>query len=476
MSIWRFFALGFCVWQLYLVPPVSANAVFEVEHKFKGKDISLSDYKTHDDIRHGRILDDVDLPLGGNGNPTGSGLYYTRIQLGNPAKDYHVQVDTGSDILWVNCAGCEKCPDKSDLGLELTRFDPKASNTSKSVTCDADECSLIYSGVLAGCIPKTLCFYQVKYGDGSSSSGYFVQDYIHYTEGSANHQNTTGSGSVVFGCGAKQEGQLSASGEAVDGIMGFGQAKSSVLSQLTAANKVKKMFSHCLDGRNGGGIFAIGEIVEPKLNTTPLIPAQTHYNVIMKSVEVAGEVVELPFLSQAAIIDSGTTLAYIPDDVYKMVMKAITSKQPRLEFYTVDDQFQCFEFNGNVENGFPPVKFHFGDSLTFTVYPHEYLFEIRDDTWCIGWQNGGEVKDGSNSILLGDMVLSNKLVLYDLENQVLGWTEYNCSSSIKVKGGDSEAPSSIPYHDISPAYQFVPGFMFVLISMLVSIMTNGGFC
>ncbi|KAJ7008661.1 hypothetical protein NC653_007349 [Populus alba x Populus x berolinensis] len=25
-----------------------------------------------------------------------------------------------------------------------------------------------------------------------------------------------------------------------------------------------------------------------------------------------------------------------------------------------------------------------------------------------------------------DLVLSNKLVLYDLENQIVGWTEYNC--------------------------------------------------
>jgi hypothetical protein len=25
-----------------------------------------------------------------------------------------------------------------------------------------------------------------------------------------------------------------------------------------------------------------------------------------------------------------------------------------------------------------------------------------------------------------DLVLSNKLVVYDLENQVIGWTDYNC--------------------------------------------------
>jgi hypothetical protein len=27
---------------------------------------------------------------------------------------------------------------------------------------------------------------------------------------------------------------------------------------------------------------------------------------------------------------------------------------------------------------------------------------------------------------LSDLVLSNKVVVYDLENQVIGWTDYNC--------------------------------------------------
>lgn len=30
------------------------------------------------------------------------------------------------------------------------------------------------------------------------------------------------------------------------------------------------------------------------------------------------------------------------------------------------------------------------------------------------------------TLVFADLVLSNKLVLYDLENQAIGWTEYNC--------------------------------------------------
>lgn len=75
-------------------------------------------------------------------------------------------------------------------------------------------------------------------------------------------------------CSAKQSGDLGSSAQAVDGIIGFGQSNTSVLSQLSLAGKVKKVFSHCLDGRKGGGIFAIGEVMEPKVNRTPLVENQ----------------------------------------------------------------------------------------------------------------------------------------------------------------------------------------------------------
>ena len=76
----------------------------------------------------------------------------------------------------------------------------------------------------------------------------------------------------VCRCGAKIGGDLGSSDQALDGILGFGQSNSSMLSQLASAGKVTKIFSHCLDTVNGGGIFAIGNVVQPKVKTTPLVP------------------------------------------------------------------------------------------------------------------------------------------------------------------------------------------------------------
>lgn len=62
---------------------------------------------------------------------------------------------------------------------------------------------------------------------------------------------------------------------AVDGIFGFGQQEMSVISQLSSQGIAPKVFSHCLKGDDaGGGILVLGEIVDPNIVYTPLVPSQ----------------------------------------------------------------------------------------------------------------------------------------------------------------------------------------------------------
>ncbi|XP_075515425.1 uncharacterized protein LOC142550070 [Primulina tabacum] len=198
-------------------------------------------------------------------------LYYTKITIGTPPVDYHVQVDTGSDILWVNCRNCLRCPTKSELNIPLQQYDLTASSTGKTISCDQDFCASVFSGPSSDCKVGLNCEYAITYGDGSRTEGYFVRDYFKFDQVIGNLQTSAMNGSIAFGCSAKQSGELGSSSEAVDGIIGFGQANTSVLSQLASSGNVKRMFSHCLDSYKGGGIFAIGDVVQPKVNRTKLL-------------------------------------------------------------------------------------------------------------------------------------------------------------------------------------------------------------
>ncbi|NP_001149953.1 Aspartic proteinase-like protein 2 precursor [Zea mays] len=443
----------------------SATGVFQVRRKFprhggRGVAEHLAALRRHDANRHGRLLGAVDLALGGVGLPTDTGLYYTRIEIGSPPKGYYVQVDTGSDILWVNCIRCDGCPTRSGLGIELTQYDPAGSGTT--VGCEQEFCVANSAGGVPPTCPSTSspCQFRITYGDGSTTTGFYVTDFVQYNQVSGNGQTTTSNASITFGCGAQLGGDLGSSNQALDGILGFGQSDSSMLSQLAAARRVRKIFAHCLDTVRGGGIFAIGNVVQPKVKTTPLVPNVTHYNVNLQGISVGGATLQLPTStfdsgdSKGTIIDSGTTLAYLPREVYRTLLAAVFDKYQDLPLHNYQD-FVCFQFSGSIDDGFPVITFSFKGDLTLNVYPDDYLFQNRNDLYCMGFLDGGvQTKDGKDMLLLGDLVLSNKLVVYDLEKEVIGWTDYNCSSSIKIEDDKTGSVYTVDAQNISAGWRF----------------------
>lgn len=56
---------------------------------------------------------------------------------------------------------------------------------------------------------------------------------------------------------------------------------------------------------------------------------RAHYNVVLKGIEVGGEALSLPSdifdngLHKGTIIDSGTTLAYLPEVVYETLIPKV---------------------------------------------------------------------------------------------------------------------------------------------------------
>ncbi|XP_027070776.2 aspartic proteinase 39 [Coffea arabica] len=465
--------LGLVVALLFCSGLASGNLVLKVQHRYgglgHGRRSTLTAFKAHDVQRHRRKLAALDFPLGGDGRVTGSGLYYTKLAIGTPRRNFYVQVDTGSDILWVNCAGCDNCPKKSSLGIELAVYDLNDSKSGKQVTCDQDVCALMYNNQYSACKDPKPCEYSITYADKSTMSGFFVTDTIQFDQVTGNLQtHPNANGIVSFGCSVKQSGTQHTSTDRVSGIVGFGQANSSIISQLAESGKVKKTFSHCLDAKNGGGIFVIGQVVDPIVNSTALVADDgddllEHYNVMMKRAEIEGEIFDIPTESffdtgRKTVIDSGATLAYFPAEVYDLIMEKVTARQSNFKTHIVEQQLKCFYFNGNIDDVFPTITFHFAGSVSMPVLPHEYFIHLQDNEWCIGFQRGGlQTQDGHELILLGDTILSNKLVVYDLENQKIGWTRYNCSSSIKVKDEVSGNVNSVNSPDISSAFAYNTG-------------------
>lgn len=67
------------------------------------------------------------------------------------------------------------------------------------VSCEESFCSSTYGGDLPGCRSDLPCQYSVLYGDGSSTTGFFVTDVVHYNQVIGDSLTRTANASVTFG-------------------------------------------------------------------------------------------------------------------------------------------------------------------------------------------------------------------------------------------------------------------------------------
>lgn len=74
-----------------------------------------------------------------------------------------------------------------------------------------------------------------------------------------------------------------------------------------------------------------------------ILPSRPHYNVNLKSIDVGGTTLQLPAHvfetgeKKGTIIDSGTTLTYLPELVFKDVMFAVRQRSHAISSLVIKD-------------------------------------------------------------------------------------------------------------------------------------------
>ncbi|KAL8526205.1 hypothetical protein ACS0TY_015430 [Phlomoides rotata] len=420
--------------------------VLTLERAFPVKEnVELEVITARDRSRHARMLQGfsggvVDFRVVGTSDPYIVGLYFTKVRLGSPPREFNVQIDTGSDILWVACSSCTDCPKNSGLGIPLNFFDTAASSTVSSISCSDNVCASIVRTASAECFGEgNQCGYSFRYGDGSGTAGFYASDLLFFDTILGTSLIANSSAPIIFGCSTSLFGDLTRSDRAVDGIFGFGRQELSVISQLSSRKITPKVFSHCLKGEgNGGGTLVLGEILDPRIVYTPLVPSQSHYNLYLQSIAVNGQLLPIDQAvfttsgSKGTIVDSGTTLAYLVEGAYDPFVAAITAAVSSTSRPVNSKGNQCYLAYTSVAEIFPPVVFNFAGSASMFLRPVDYLIHMGfldgAEIWCLGFikvQNHGPT-------ILGDLVLKDKIFVYDLAHQRLGWADYDCSLSVNV--------------------------------------------
>ncbi|KAJ8555350.1 hypothetical protein K7X08_012846 [Anisodus acutangulus] len=326
------------------------------------------------------------------------GWFTVNVNLGTPQQDYNLIVDTGSHLTWVRCQSCiEGC--KSDDPL----YDPSKSSCKDTLSNP----------------------FQVFYGDNSFIEGIWGCDTLTI-------DNLDPIMNFQFGCG-----QTIVDGDNFVGAAGFLGLGRGELSLTSQGGTPVQTFSYFVPENGRDGNLHFGNVARTISNAcsnqfTPLLDGKNnvYYYLDLIGISVAGNklsVSSTKFTYGGTIMDSGTVITRLPEEVYYLLRDAFRQSMSNYTFSNYVDEFldTCYVSDGNEPIVLPEIKFHFGEENTIdvTLSNSGTIWRPQSDTiHCLAF---AATEDGTSKI--GMVQQRGFNVFYDLEGKRIGFGT-NCPS------------------------------------------------
>ncbi|XP_042410100.1 aspartic proteinase CDR1-like [Zingiber officinale] len=345
------------------------------------------------------------------------GEFLMLISMGMPnSQSVWGIIDTGSELNWVNCDGCQ-CSNRN-----TTLFNPNASLSYKKLSCFSDECKSLSMG---HCTDDAMCQYHAAYGDGSNVDGILSSETLHLA--SLDPFQLFLIPNMTFGCNFRSMNNGIAN---LGGIIGLRPKPPSLIHQL-APKYISKYFSYCLDMLDEGfsSRLFLGRgkpTVAGNRIVTPLKTQDNFYAVQLNAISIPDEfnifLTTRSKLSAGNIIfDSGTVMTMLDTVVVDQLVRELTD-YVNLQIVKIDSFKLCFTvFSTEAEERLPGLWFSFDGTLgNFRVSPENLFRWYRRNVKCMVIMG----RDGIQ--IFGNIMQQDILVGHDLEKMELTIIEKKC--------------------------------------------------
>lgn len=349
-----------------------------------------------------------------SGMNEGSGEYFVRIGVGSPPWDQYMVIDSGSDIVWVQCQPCSQCYRQAD-----PVFDPAASASFAGVACNSAVCGRLEN---AKCHAGR-CHYEVLYGDGSYTIGTLALETL--TIGGTMVQN------VAIGCGHKNHGLF----VGASGLLGLGGGSMSFIGQL--GGQTGGAFGYCLVTRGtmssgsltfGRSAVPVGAVWIPLLRN-PRAPS--FYYIGLEGLGVGGVSVPVPegmfrlteLGDGGTVMDTGTAVTRFPNAAYQALRDAFiagTVRLPRAAGVSIFDT--CYDLSGFELVRVPTVSFYFSSGPVLTLPANNILIPVNlVGTFCFAF-----AASSSGLSIIGNIQQEGIQITFDAANGFVGFGPNTC--------------------------------------------------
>ncbi|KAK0609625.1 putative aspartic-type endopeptidase opsB [Lasiodiplodia hormozganensis] len=346
-------------------------------------------------------------------------LYQINVTVGTPGQRIGLQIDTGSSDVWFPYAGSTQC---QEGGCESS-FDPEASSTFEDIGRNE---------------------FQIQYVDGTSITGDYVRDVLaigdtkirNMTMAVARDADDTPEG--IMGVGFVQDETLAQTDNQT-----YPNVPVQLLQQGFISSLAYSLWLNDLDSSTGNVLFGgvdsdkyTGDLIGLPIQPDSQSGQITSFTVALGGVNVkssgGNSVYSKSDLDVPAILDSGTTLTLLPDDVANDIINGVGARETRDYGYVV---------NCNIGDTGASIEFSFGGSggPTISVGMDEMVLPLTDTEGNPArFRDSGEEAcifgiepAGDAPILLGDTFMRSAYVVYDLHNRqiALANTHFNATSS-----------------------------------------------
>lgn len=361
------------------------------------------------------------------------GQYFVEFFVGTPGQRLLFITDTGSDLIWVQCASQLSMPSASS-------FFPEASSTFNPIMCASEECGLVPPPLNAATCNErspTSCTYAYVYTDLSQTTGTFVYDTIAMESAASSRGSTMQITNVAFGCGMNNSGPSITN---VAGVMGLGQGPLSFASQIghIYGNKFSYCFTSFFHRKSTSSLVfgddRVGARLQSPLQFAPLVSspvADTFYHLQIEEMKVDKKPLAINSSifsideegNGGVVIDSGTTLTFFLKPAYDAIVKAFKKKVHYPLAPPTAGLHVCYNVSRIAKPRFPRIAIIFKGGAIFRPPSRNYFLSPTRGIKCLG------IMGGLGMSVLGNLIQQNYYVEYDRLNNQLGFAKANCSTS-----------------------------------------------
>jgi hypothetical protein len=342
-------------------------------------------------------------------------LYFADCTLGTPAQSLRLHIDTGSSDLWVNSANSSYCQ-SSQGNCAGGTYDTSSSTSYKFVNGD----------------------FNISYVDGTGATGDYVSDTL--TIGSVSITDfqfgvgfTSSSAEGVLGIGyVSNEVQVNRAGGP-----SYPNLPQAIVQGNLITNNAYSLWLNDLDANTGSILF--GGVNKEKyhgdLTTVPIIQEDGSYYefiIALTGVKITDDSTSTSFdslssLPTAALLDSGSSLVYLPNDITEAIYNNVNA--------VYDSSAGVAYVACSLANNASTLDFDFSGQIIQVPYNELVLDVGASNGQPLTFQDGTEAcvfgiapAQGSEPVL-GDTFLRSAYVVYDLANNEISLAQTNFNST-----------------------------------------------